>query len=192
MRYRESILTSTQEKLKARVDKPAVSEDLESGVPLFLTQLSEILEHEARGTPELAAETMEAAAARHGGELLTLGYSVSDVVHTYGDIYQTIIELAAEQHAPISTDELHTLRRCLDTAIAEAVTELGRSLLGLRDVVDSTLADIRMTALPEQRESLAMPFFLGDLAVAAALQARNIPGSACVFTIEIPRAPAAG
>jgi transketolase C-terminal domain/subunit len=48
------------------------------------------------------------------------------VVHDYGDICQAVTELALEQHAPITTAEFHTLNRCLDTAIAEAVTEHGR------------------------------------------------------------------
>ena len=43
-----------------------------------------------------------------------------------GDICQAVTELALEQHAPITTEEFHTLNRCLDTAIAEAVTEHGR------------------------------------------------------------------
>jgi signal transduction histidine kinase len=48
------------------------------------------------------------------------------VVHDYGDICQTITALAVEQRAPISVAEFHVLNRCLDTAIAEAVTEHAR------------------------------------------------------------------
>jgi hypothetical protein len=51
---------------------------------------------------------------------------VSQVVHDYGDICQTITAIAVEQGAPISVEEFHTLNRCLDTAIAEAVTEHAR------------------------------------------------------------------
>jgi signal transduction histidine kinase len=51
---------------------------------------------------------------------------VSQVVHDYGDICQTITALAAEQQAPISVEEFHILNRCLDTAIAEAVAEHAR------------------------------------------------------------------
>jgi signal transduction histidine kinase len=51
---------------------------------------------------------------------------VSQVVHDYGDICQTITSIAVEQGAPISVEEFHTLNRCLDTAIAEAVTEHAR------------------------------------------------------------------
>jgi hypothetical protein len=51
------------------------------------------------------------AAAAHGRELVEGGYTVSQVVHDYGDICQAIAELALEQKAPISVKEFHTLRR---------------------------------------------------------------------------------
>ena len=51
---------------------------------------------------------------------------MSQVVHDYGDICRTITALAVERRAPISVEEFHTLNRCLDTAIAEAVTEHAR------------------------------------------------------------------
>ncbi|HET9795474.1 MAG TPA: HAMP domain-containing sensor histidine kinase [Thermoanaerobaculia bacterium] len=51
---------------------------------------------------------------------------MSQVVHDYGDICQAITELALERNAPISTDDFRTLNRCLDEAIALAVTEFGR------------------------------------------------------------------
>jgi hypothetical protein len=53
-------------------------------------------------------------------------FTVSQVVHDYGDICQAITELAVELDAPISTDDFRTLNRCLDDAIAGAVTEYGR------------------------------------------------------------------
>src|SRR5207248_11266771 len=58
--------------------------------------------------------------------LLALGFNVSQVVHDYGDICQAITELALDQNAPIAIEEFHTLNRCLDTAIAEALTEHAR------------------------------------------------------------------
>jgi signal transduction histidine kinase len=48
------------------------------------------------------------------------------VVHDYGDICQTITGLAIERNQPIGTDEFQLLNRCLDDAIASAVTEYGR------------------------------------------------------------------
>ena len=221
-RYREDIINRTRAKLNGRPAPVGRSDGLDTGVPLFLTQLSETLKREIAGQP-VPDKVLGESAARHGAELLSLGCTVSEVVHTYGDICQAVTELAVERGLPITTGEFHTLNRCLDTAIAEAVTEharltaewrasgeverlgqvaheirnhlhsamlafhslkggtvaingstgavLGHSLLSLRDVVDSTLADIRMEALPEHRERLSLMVFLGDLAVAAAMHA---------------------
>jgi signal transduction histidine kinase len=55
-----------------------------------------------------------------------LGFTLSQVVHDYGDICQAITEIAGERHLPITTEEFCTLNRCLETAIAEAVTEHAR------------------------------------------------------------------
>ena len=217
---RDAIISKTREKVGHRPWPPASAGELENGVPLFLTQLSDILRTET--TPS-SAISIGPSATSHGGELLALGFSVSQVVHGYGDICQAITELAAEQHAPITIEEFHTLNGCLDTAIAAAVTEharitaevrsteeverlgqvvqevrdtlntallafqtlkrgtvaingstgavLGRSLMGLRDFVDSTLSDIRMTANHQRREVVSVTPFLKDIGLAAALHA---------------------
>jgi hypothetical protein len=47
-------------------------------------------------------------------------------VHEYGDVCQTITELAIEMDAPISTTDFRMMSRCLDAAIAAAVTEYAR------------------------------------------------------------------
>src|SRR5690349_24811433 len=62
-------------------------------------------------------------AARHGRELLEHGFSVDPVLHDYGDLCQAITDLAFERSAPIEVDEFRTLNRCLDNAIAGAVSE---------------------------------------------------------------------
>ena len=119
---RETIISRTGERVRSRPWPSIAPGEVEHGVPLFLTQLSETLRLEATPVP-FPTNAIGAAAARHGGELLRLGFSVSQVVHDYGDICQTITALAVEQGAPISVEEFQTLNRCLDTAIAEAVTE---------------------------------------------------------------------
>lgn len=48
------------------------------------------------------------------------------MVHGYGDVCQAVTELAVELAAPITADEFRTLNRCLDDAIAVAVTEHAR------------------------------------------------------------------
>jgi signal transduction histidine kinase len=130
--HRAAIQARTTDRVRGR-PWPSISRDeLEHGVPLFLTQLSETLRFEGTETP-FSDDAIGNTAARHGAELLAAGFSVAQVVHDYGDICQAITEIAVEQRAPITVEEFHTLNRCLDTAIAEAVAEhtrltaLGRS-----------------------------------------------------------------
>ena len=99
--------------------------EVERGLPLFLTQLSETLRLETSENP-FPTSAIGSAAAQHGRDLLDSGYTVSQWVHDYGDICQAITELALDLKAPITVKEFHTLNRCLDTAIAEAVTEFAR------------------------------------------------------------------
>src|SRR5581483_6885833 len=65
---------------------------------------------------------VDTTAGRHGNELLLGGYTVDQVVHDYGDLCQAVTELALEENAAITTAEFRTLNRCLDNAIADAVT----------------------------------------------------------------------
>jgi signal transduction histidine kinase len=118
---REEIIARTRAKLARR--SPPRSSDLDSqkGIPLFLDQLSETLGHSTAQTG-----SMDADAARHGGDLLRMGFTVSQVVHGYGDICQTVTELALERDASITTEDFHIFNRCLDDAIASAVTEYER------------------------------------------------------------------
>jgi signal transduction histidine kinase len=69
---------------------------------------------------------MAQTALRHGGELRQAGFTVAQVVHDYGDVCQAATELAIELKASITADEFRTLNRCLDEAIAQAVTEHAR------------------------------------------------------------------
>jgi signal transduction histidine kinase len=230
--YREQIIEKTKEKVNTRPWPPASTTELEHGVPMFLTQLSQTLQWEMTRTP-FSPTAIGTTATRHGSELLALGFTVSQVVHDYSDICQAITELAVEQNAPITTGEFQILNRCLDTAIADAVTEharitaevrlheeierlgqvtheirnglttaliafdilkqglvavngstgavLGRSLVGLRDLVENTLADIRTAASHHRPEPVSMLSFLNQLAVTARLQAEY---SCLEFTID--------
>ena len=60
---------------------------------------------------------IERSAVEHGHDLLVQGFTVSQVVHDYGDVCQAITELAVETNASISTEDFQTLNRCLDDAI---------------------------------------------------------------------------
>jgi hypothetical protein len=88
------------------------------------------------------------SAAQHGRELLAEGYNLSQVVHDYGDICQAITELALDRKAPITVKEFHTLNRCLDTAIAEAIAEYARVMAGAAQLPRSR----RRTTLPAGRQ----------------------------------------
>ena len=122
---RNGLISRTRAKASTR-PWPAVSpEEMENGIPLFLTQLAETLRLENTEAP-YSATAMGASASLHGRDLLALGFTVSQVVHDYGDVCQTVTELAIEREAEISTEEFNTLNRCLDNAIADAVTEYGR------------------------------------------------------------------
>ena len=72
------------------------------------------------------ARGIDRSAGHHGHDLLLKGFTVSQVVHDYGDVCQTITELAVETNAPISTDDFRMLNQCLDEAIASAVTMYAR------------------------------------------------------------------
>ena len=136
-------LTSNRAKLIARCKDKAAKRfapslapaPIDHGVPLFLQQLVDTLRlektHHAGETvepmPTPAPTEIGRAAALHGAEMLRLGYTIDQVVHDYGDVCQSVTELAAEGHESISTDEFRTLNRCLDNAIADAVTSFGQA-----------------------------------------------------------------
>jgi len=157
-----------------------------------------------------------------------MGFTVAQVVHDYGDICQAITELAIERKAPISAEDFHTLNRCLDTGIAEAVTEYGRlqkeangreevlrlgqlahelrnqvhtallslealqsgavgiggstsavltrSVVGLRDLIDTALTEVRLEAGLHRRGQVSLRVFVGEIALAAQIHAdsRNV------------------
>jgi signal transduction histidine kinase len=118
---REEIIRRCREKVAMRSVPPPTEAEIDHGVPVFLDQLAEALRLGLTSTPEIGR-----SAIQHGHDLLLQGFTVSQVVHDYGDICQAITALAVDVNAPISTDDFRTLNRCLDEAIAGAVTEYGR------------------------------------------------------------------
>ena len=124
------LLSMTREKVEKRSKDPR-SDDLETkhGVHVFLNELCEALVAEAKRDPSQQAQAdpptnpnIAKTAALHGHDLLGLGFSIDEVVHDYGDVCQAVTELAVELDAPVGVAEFHTLNRCLDNAIASAVT----------------------------------------------------------------------
>lgn len=122
---RGEIITRTRQKQTNRPWPLASTSELEHGVPLFLTQLARVLSSDTAKAP-IADGDIAASATLHGRELLALGFNVSQVVHDYGDVCQAITDLIVARNAPITPREFHVLNRCLDIAIAEAVTEHAR------------------------------------------------------------------
>jgi hypothetical protein len=94
---------------------------MDHGVPLFLDQLVAVLRLRDTSTVEITKTPV-----LHGRDLLLQGLTLSQVVHGYGDVCQSVTELALEQESPISTEDCHNLNACLDDAIAGAVTEFAR------------------------------------------------------------------
>lgn len=132
---REDLIRRCRAKVALRPAREASPAQLQNGVPLFLDQLIQTLKIEQTDDPmdsrrisgpasgAASLSTMGISAAQHGRQLLEMGFTVDQVVHDYGDLCQSITDLAVERDAPFEMDEFRTLNRCLDNAIAEAVTE---------------------------------------------------------------------
>ena len=117
----KEIVARARAKVVSRSTPPPTEDELKNGVPLFLRQLVDRL---TLTTTDDGA--IKESAAKHGAELQKIGLTVGQVVHGYGDVCQAVTELAEATNATITTEEFHTFNRCLDDAIAEAVTEYGR------------------------------------------------------------------
>jgi len=158
---RDELIRRCQAKVRRRDTPAATPTELDNGVPLFLKQLVAALRqehehpaatHEHIGTAAALESTR--TAALHGRELLALGYTVAQVVHGYGDICQSVTELAAERNATVTVEEFHTFNRLLDNAIADAVSSYGDHRD--RSVADHEAADLhqRLGALADKQRSL--------------------------------------
>ncbi len=210
------IVARSRAKVAARTTPVPTEEELKNGVPLFLSQLIDQL---SLSTSDSGA--IEESATLHGGEMLAMGFTVSQVIHGYGDICQVVTQLADETDALITADEFHMFNRCLDEAIAHAVTEyerrrdestayegterlgvlahelrnrlgaamlsftmlqegtvaiggstgavLGRSLRGMRDLINNALAGVRLESGIGQRHRVAVSEIIGDAEVEAAM-----------------------
>lgn len=127
---RNELIERCGDKARSRHASPDLAKPMEHGVPLFLQQLVEILRVEqlteardvAGARPAPAPTAIGRTAALHGAEMLDHGFSVDQLVHGYGDVCQAITDMAVEMKEVISPDEFRTLNRCLDNAIADAVT----------------------------------------------------------------------
>jgi signal transduction histidine kinase len=117
---RQEILGRCRTMVGARLVPSLTDAGIDCGVPVFLDQLADALRRHMIPSPEIARR-----AVQHGLERLRQGFTLSQVVHDC-DIRQAIVELALERNAPVGADDFCTLNRCVDEAIADAVTEFGR------------------------------------------------------------------
>jgi signal transduction histidine kinase len=133
---RGELIERCRAKVARRPVPKATDEELEHGITLFLNQIIKTLKAEEwaqaaesqrlsgpSGGADAIMSEMGVAAKAHGRELLEHGFTIDQVVHDYGDLCQSVTDLAVELNVPISNDEFRTLNRCLDNAIAVAATE---------------------------------------------------------------------
>ena len=136
---RNDLVARCRSKVARRPAPNSDGDELEHGIGFFLDQLIKTLQVEQTVAPMLSRmvsgdeggvnsqlSEMGKVAARHGRELLRNGFTIEQVVHDYGDLCQAITDMASELDEPIGNDEFRTLNRCLDNAIAGAVTEFAR------------------------------------------------------------------
>jgi len=221
---RDEILRRSRVKLSGRLAPTPTEAELSQGLPLFVDQLVAILR--AEKTDRTAGyRGISTSAGLHGGELLRIGLTVGQVVHDYGSICQSVTELADEVGIAISADEFQTFNRCLDDAIAQAVTEyvrqrdrtfggpgaehlgflahemrnllgsamlsfeallkgdvglqgstgalLGRSLRGMRVLIDRSLAEVRLEAAAFQPERVRVSGIIEEIEVVATIDAKH-------------------
>lgn len=222
--HREAIIANSRAKVAARAAPRATPIELQTGVPLFLDQLIATL-HAEESTPGRTSDRqIGLSAAKHGKALQAIGFTAAQVVHDYGDVCQSVTELAVKLDAPITADEFRTLNRCLDEAMAEAVSEfgrqrelsisddeterlgffahelrnllsnsmlafevlkggrvgvggstgtlLGRNLTRMRDLIDRSLAEVRIKAGIKKRERVPLAEFIEEVEVAATIEAK--------------------
>ena len=221
--HREEIIARCRVRVAGRMLPRVTQAELDHGIPLFLRELEHNLDCELHDKPRPASP-----AVQHGRDLLRSGFTIAQVVHDYGDACQTITEVAIECNVLISTREFRALNKCLDDAIAEAVTEyerqhqldvatesarrssrhigslahelhnllgsamvafdilragtlgirgstgdvLGRSLVALRDLVDRSLTEVRLSAGVARLRHVAVAQLIEDIEVSAVLGAR--------------------
>ena len=135
---RAELIARCRAKVAKRAPPGMCEEELQHGVTIFLDQLIKTLTMERTadssrsrkisgraGGGKPALSEIGESATQHGRELQRHGFTAEEVVHDYGDLCQSISDLAFEHGETMEVDEFRTLNRCLDNAIASAITEFG-------------------------------------------------------------------
>jgi signal transduction histidine kinase len=124
---RQQILKQSEDRIITLAALRPTSDQLKNGLPIFFDHLLRVLDKE----PDTVSASDELkildTSCEYGREFWKLGYTLSHVVHAFGALCQATTEIARERDAPITAHEFHHLNRCLDIAIAGAVTEFESS-----------------------------------------------------------------
>ena len=99
---------------------------LDQGLPIFYDEVIGVLERTAKASKSsieskdfhIKNRIRKGDAAEHGRESLRLGYSISQVVHSYGAICQSITEFVGTKSFNVESQEFQDLNYSLDCAIA--------------------------------------------------------------------------
>jgi hypothetical protein len=123
---REEILVRARKRIGARSAPKPTELELIDGLPLFLDQLGDGLLL-ARSGGTVTHHSISKTARAHDIMLLGRGLTVEHAIHDYGALCRIVTDLAIERNAPISVEGFVTLDRCLDDAVARAMTEWGKA-----------------------------------------------------------------
>ena len=181
---RDELIERCTAKVAQRLRRAATVQQLANGIPLFLAQLASTLEAEEQGDAAggerisgpaggdaAALSQIGVSASAHGKALMKLGYSVDQVVHDYGDLCQSITDLAVERDAPFTVDQFRTLNRCLDNAIADAVTEFSAQRDAIVSLQHSADENERLGVLVHELRNFLQTATMGF----AALESGRVP-----------------
>jgi len=218
--HRSEILHRTRARVALRTAPHPTNEELEAGIPYFLDELVEMLRNRER-----TSSVIDEGATRHGSNRFAVGFTLAQVVHDYGDVCQVVTEMAMEEGAAVGIEEFRDLNRCLDDAIAGAVTEhsraaqseiaernterlgilahelrnhlstaffafqilkdgtvsiggstgmvLGRSLTALRDLVDRSMAEVRLDVGLYDPHRIEISDFVKEMELAGVMASRD-------------------
>jgi hypothetical protein len=157
---RAEIIDRCRGKVAKRLVPAVTPAEIDHGVPMFLDQLKVDLVH-GRAADAAPPSRIAETAAEHGHDLMRQGFTPSQVVHDYGDVCQSITELAIEKNAAIAPEDFRMLNMCLDDAIAAAITEYTSQITLANDGLAETtshrlkiLSDAMGTALADVSTAL--------------------------------------
>lgn len=125
--HRDELIERARRKVASRPVPRATPEAIADGVPVFLSQLTELLRERAMPASaptsgERTHDVVGGAADQQGDAQQRAGLTVAQVVEGYGDVCQAVTELATDLGKTIGADEYRTLNLCVDVATARAVT----------------------------------------------------------------------